>query len=99
MKFIWHYVRRKLRDLQDEPEEAPRGLAIASAKYATTASDGDWSDGLNIRIHNAMGGRIVSFNRYDRKSDRNNNTVYVIPDDHDFERELGKLITIESMKG
>jgi hypothetical protein len=46
-----------------------------------------------------MGGKIVSFARYDRKSDRNANSVYVIPDDHDFERELGKLITLESMRG
>ena len=95
MNFIWNYIHRKLRDL---PDEAPRGLAI-SAKYATTSSDSDWSDGLNIRVHNAMGGKIVSFNRYDRKADRDNRTVYVIPDDHDFERELGKLITLESMKG
>lgn len=98
MKFIWRYMWRKMRDIGNEPDiEAPR--ALASAKYATTASDGDWSDGLNIRVHTALGGRIVSFNRYDRKSDRDNRTVYVIPDDHDFERELGKLITLESMKG
>ena len=99
MKFVWRYVWRKMRDIGNEPEEAPRGLAISSAKYATTSSESDWGDGLNIRVHAAMGGKIVSFNRYDRKSDRNNNTVYVIPDDHDFERELGKLITLESMRG
>lgn len=99
MKFVWRYIWRKVRDIGNEPDvEPPRGLAIAGAKYATT-SDQDWSDGLNIRIHTALGGRIVSFNRYDRKSDRNNNTVYVIPDAHDFEKELGKLITLESMKG
>ena len=95
MKFIWRYIHNKLRDISNEPDEPPR---LVSAKYATT-SDQDWSDGLNIRVHTAMGGRIVSFQRYDRKSDRNNNTVYVIPDDHDFERELGKLITLESMRG
>jgi hypothetical protein len=100
MKFFWRYVWRKLNDIGNEPKvEAPRGLGIKGANYATTASDGDWSDGLNIRVHTAMGGKIVSFNRYDRKSDRDNRTVYVIPDDHDFERELGKLITLESMKG
>lgn len=98
MKFIWHYVRRKLQDLQNEPEEVPR---IMGAKYATVSQsdDSNWGDGLNIRVHAAMGGKIVSFNRYDRKTDRSNNAVYVIPDDQDFERELGKLITLESMKG
>ena len=96
MKFIWRYVWRKMKDIGNEPEEAPR---LTSAKYATVSADNDWGDGLNIRVHAAMGGKIVSFNRYDRKSDRSNNTVYVIPDDNDFEKELGKLITLESMKG
>lgn len=98
MNFIWNYIYRKLRDLPDRAE--PAALAMSS-KYSTvsTAPDHDWPDGLNVRIHSAMGGKIVSFNRYDRKSDRTNNTVYVIPEDHDFERELGKLITLESMRG
>jgi hypothetical protein len=96
MKFIWHYIYRKLRDLPDSNRELARNM---NAKYATVSTEVDWGDGLNIRVHSAMGGKIVSFNRYDRKSDRNNNSVYVIPDDHDFEKELGKLITLESMKG
>ena len=98
MKFVWRYIWNKLRDIGNEPEEAPR---LNSAKYATVSAseDSHWGDGLNIRVHAALGGKIVSFTRYDRKSDRNNNSVYVIPDDHDFERELGKLITLESMKG
>lgn len=96
MNFIWRYIRNKLRDVHDAEEVRAMG-----SKYATvsTSEESHWGDGLNIRVHAAMGGKIVSFNRYDRKSDRNNNSVYVIPDEHDFERELGKLITLESMKG
>lgn len=98
MKFIWRYIYSKMRDIGNEPEEVPR---VMGAKYATVSAseDGHWGDGLNIRVHAALGGKIVSFSRYDRKSDRSNNSVYVIPDEHDFERELGKLITLESMKG
>jgi len=96
MNFIWRYIRNKLRDVHDAEEVLAR-----PSKYATVSAseDSHWGDGLNIRVHTAMGGRIVSFSRYDRKTDRNQNSVYVIPDDHDFERELGKLITLESMKG
>jgi len=97
MNFIWNYIYRKLRDLPDKHE--PELARSMNAKYATVSSEGDWGDGLNIRVHAALGGKIISFSRYDRKSDRNNNAVYVIPDDHDFERELGKLITLESMRG
>ena len=68
MKFIWRYVWRKMRDIGNEPDtlESPK---VMGAKYATVsaAQDHDWPDGLNVRIHTAMGGKIVSFNRYDRK--------------------------------
>jgi hypothetical protein len=50
-------------------------------------------------LHKAIGGRIVSFNHYDRKSDRSHRKVYIITDEQDFERELSKIITLESMRG
>jgi hypothetical protein len=104
MKFIWRYMFRKMRDIGNEPEpyREDMGMAIARGSKVSTVSmspESDWGDGLNIQVHSAMGGKIVSFNRYDRKSDRSNNSIYVIPEDHDFERELGKLITLESMRG
>ena len=102
MKFVWRYVLRKIRDVANEPEpyDSNRG-AIPTSKLssATMSPDSDWGDGLNIQVHSAHGGKIVTFRKYDRKSDRNNNNVYIIPDDHDFERELGKLITLEAMRG
>ena len=100
MKFIWRYVFRKLRDIGNEPdtyqENAMRGSKVSSLSMSP---EGDWGDGLNINVHSAHGGKIVTFRKYDRKNDRNNNNVYIIPDDQDFERELGKLITLEAMRG
>jgi len=96
MNFIWRYIRNKLRNV-NEPEE----VRAMGSKYSTVSvsSEGDWGDGLNIQVHSAHGGRIITFRKYDRKLDRNNNQVYLIPDDKDFERELGKLITLEAMRG
>ena len=101
MKFIWRYLSRKMRDISDEPEPYGENMAMRGAKVATVSmsADSDWGDGLNIQVHAAHGGKIVTFRKYDRKSDRSNNQVYLIPDDRDFERELGKLITMESMRG
>ena len=99
MKFIWRYLYRKIRDIGNEPEPYDRNMGALNSAKVSMSPDSDWGDGLNIRVHSALGGKIVSFNRYDRRTDRSNNSVYVIPDDHDFERELGKLITLESMKG
>jgi hypothetical protein len=50
-------------------------------------------------VRSAIGGRIVTFRHYDRKTDRSNHRLYIVPEDQDFERELGKMITLESMRG
>jgi hypothetical protein len=99
MKFVWHYIRRKLRDLEDCPE--PPELRLNSGKHGTVRVRDDFEaeEGLNMQVHKAIGGRIVSFNHYDRKTDRSYRKVYVIQDELDFERELGKIITMESMRG
>jgi hypothetical protein len=54
--------------------------------------------GLNIHVRPAIGGRVVSFRHYDRKTDRNYSKVYVVPEDQDFERELSRMITLESLR-
>lgn len=97
MKFVWHYIRRKLRDLQDEPDIPEPRLS----KHGTVRvrEDFESDEGLNMQVHKAIGGRIVSFNHYDRKTDRSYRKVYIIHDELDFERELGKIITMEAMRG
>ena len=99
MKFIWRYLFKKMRDVGNEPEPYDRNMATMSSSKLSVSSESDWGDGLNIQVHTAHGGKIITFRKYDRKSDRNNNNVYLIPDDRDFERELGKLITLEAMRG
>jgi len=99
MKFIWRYLFRKMRDIGNEPEPYDRNMATIASAKVSMSPESDWGDGLNIQVHSAHGGRIITFRKYDRKSDRSNNQVYLIPDDRDFERELGKLITLEAMRG
>jgi len=58
----------------------------------------DGHAGLNITVMSAVGGKIVTFRHYDRRNDDTKYRHYVIPDDLDFERELGKMITMESLR-
>jgi hypothetical protein len=96
MKFIWRYVWRKMKEIGNEPRESD--MAISSSKVRVNDSF-DADGGLNMRVFKANGGRIVSFNHYDRRTDRESRAVYIITDEQDFERELGKIITMESMRG
>lgn len=95
MKFVWRYVFNKLKQIGNEPDaDVPR----LSASTIKSSRDIDGDDGLNITVRSAVGGKIVSFRHHDAKSDRYTWKTYIIPEDLDFERELGKMITLESMR-
>ena len=97
MKWFGRWLFRVIRNSQqDDDAEIHRGLTVGKV---SRASDVDSDDGLNITVRKAIGGRIVTFRHYDNKSDRHYHKLYVVPDELDFERELGKMITLESMRG
>jgi hypothetical protein len=54
---------------------------------------------LQFTVYVANGGRVVETRRYDKKTDRNTNGLYVINNDADFGKEIDKIITMESLRG
>ena len=94
MKWGWDF-NRNLRE-EDVPVASSRGLAKARLR---ASDDIESEQGLNITVRNAMGGKIITFRQYDHKTDRHTHRLYVIHDELDFERDLGKMITLESMRG
>lgn len=97
MKWLGRWLV-KIAQQAGEEEREQRIYGTAGTPKLARASDVDGDEGLNISVRNANGGKIISFRHYDSKTDRNTYKLYVIPDDRDFERELGKLITLESMR-
>ena len=96
MKWGWDF-NRNLRNEEDCMPTTSRGLA--KARLIRGSDDIDSEQGLNITVRNAMGGKIITFRTYDHKTDRHTHRLYVIPDDMDFNTELCKMITLESMRG
>ena len=96
MKWFKRIIGRWAYEYRDTPEEAQ--VSTGYRNKPVSVSDVESDEGLNITVRQAIGGRVVTFRHYDRKTDRTNNRIYVIPDDLDFERELGKMITLESMR-
>ena len=97
-----NWLKLKLRDWVNSAHDidAPETVyATKSSNRLVSRSDLDSEDGLSITVRSAIGGRIVTFRHYDRKTDRTNHRLYIVPEDQDFERELGKMITLESMRG
>ena len=53
---------------------------------------------LQFTVYVANGGRVVETRRYDKKTDRHANGLYVINNDADFGHEIDKIITIEALR-
>lgn len=56
------------------------------------------SIGMNFTVYKASGGHIIEHRVYDRKTDRNNNSLHIITEDKDLGEEIGKIITFESLR-
>lgn len=103
MKWLGKWILKLVHQAAAEEREAKifgtSSNSVSMGARIRSSEDVDGDEGLNITVRKAIGGRIVTFRHYDHKNDRNNYKLYVIPDELDFERELGKMITLESMRG
>ena len=99
MKFIWRYVWQKIKDVGSEADEYVSSIQSSNMVMRDGDSEEPWGDGIRINVKRIHGGTVVTFYRYDNRTDRSDNRHYIIHEDADFNTELGKLITMESMRG
>ena len=98
MKWFGRWIEQRCRNALIEVQLEDSKMRSTIGMQVRSSDDVDSDDGLNITIRNAVGGKIVSFRHFNHRTDRISNTLYVIPEELDFERELGKVITLESMR-
>lgn len=53
---------------------------------------------LTFRIYSATNGQILEFRRWDRKTDRSNNSTYLVPKDTDIGEYVNKCLSMEMLK-
>jgi hypothetical protein len=56
------------------------------------------SNGMRFNLYKASGGFVIETKLYDERSDRNINKLHVITEEKDLGAELGKIITMESLR-
>ena len=95
MKWFDNWFAKKCRQAWENSKDVQ---GIAKEARLVAVEDDSWSDGLRINVKKMIGGHVVSFRTYDRKTDRSHDRNYIITDEQDFDRELGKVITLESMR-
>jgi hypothetical protein len=91
-RLIWQW-NQEGREIVEYNDSKPM-----RSKLTIRGNDIDSDEGLNITVRKAIGGKIVTFRHYDNKLDRSSYKLYVVSDDLDFDKELGKMITMESMR-
>ena len=91
-RLIWQW-NQEGREIVEYNDSKP-----IRSKLTIRGNDIDSDEGLNITVRKAIGGKIVTFRQYDRRKDDTQFRHYVISDELDFERELGKMITLESIR-
>jgi len=72
-----------------------RGMSVSSIDETL------WPDTdpvLTFRIYSANNGQILEFRRYDRKTDRNDNSTYIIEKDRDIGEYVSKCLSLEMLK-
>ena len=95
MKWLKNKVIKWVREDQDKARE-DTGMAIRSRDFDATPYEEDPI--LNFRVFSAVGGQVVEFRRYDRKTDRSESTTYIIHKDDDFGDKIAKVANLEMLK-
>jgi hypothetical protein len=98
MKWFKRMIVRWAQEDWNSDRQEKYGLSRPSPTVRSNSDNIDSHTGLNITVMPAIGGKIITFRHYDRRKDDNQFRHYVIPDELDFERELGKMITLESIR-
>jgi len=92
-KALWRWTYQG-RELDEETAKTSSGRLISRDEEAVCNDD----PVLNFKVYSAVGGKVVEFRRYDRKSDRNDSTTYIITNDQDFGDRIAKIATMEKLK-
>jgi len=90
------WLKRKLRNwINDYDGEVSMKL---TASRDVEAQICEAEPVLNFRVFSAVGGQVVEFRRYDRKTDRSDTSTYIVTKDQDFGEKISKIASLEMLK-
>ena len=96
------WLKRKIRDwVRDANQDDEYGMTLGSKVIASRDVQAEMCDAepiLNFRVFSAVGGQIVEFRRYDRKTDRSDTSTYIIHKEDDFGTKISKIANMEMLK-
>ena len=91
-KALWRWTYQG-RELDEETATVSNRLIARDSE----AMCGD-EPVLNFKVYSAVGGKVVEFRRYDRKTDRSGSVTHVIPEGDDISTAIGHIVSMELLK-
>jgi hypothetical protein len=95
--FFKKKMRQWLLEAQQDDVVVRTDIPRAIGLHEGNSFDNRVEDGLTLTIHNANGGYVVNFRKYDRKTDRHSGQLYIIGSDQKFEEALAHCIAMECL--
>lgn len=95
------WFKTKIRNwLENDESNADQYVSLGkmSRGIAVDNHSLDGEKGIRLAAYKANGGMVIETNFYDRRKDQNHRTLHIITDDKDLGKEIGKIITMESLK-
>jgi Ni,Fe-hydrogenase III component G len=88
-------LKQKIRNWLMNDQEDDYSVSIGIDEQCASLD----SNGFRLQVYKANGGVVVETRNYDHRKDENRNSLYVITEDKDLGAEIGKIITMENLRG
>jgi hypothetical protein len=92
MKFVFKWIRKRLRDVEREYE--PQCDMPSTIKDSSGSID---SNGTRFTVYKADGGHVVETRSYDKNHD-SQTSLYIVTSDQDLGERLAHIVTYEAIK-
>ena len=87
-------LKQRIRNwLMNENDDAEECFTVEDSNGIDLSSKS-----FRLNIYGASGGTIIETTKYDRKTDENRHSLYVVTEDKDLGQELAKIITMEQLR-
>ena len=96
-----NWLKLRLRNWVNSAYDSDVEYAKCKPNTIVSARDSKELDGepLRFNIFRANGGTVVQTHVYDRQKDRSFQQLHIVGHDQDLGESLGKIITMESLRG
>ncbi len=89
-------VRQAWEEARNEPDEGSVKLRGMGARLVSR-DDLEGAPSINFSLTFAQGGKIITTNHYDAKTDRHSRSVHVITDEDDFAERVKEIVFKECL--